>query len=165
MACEEIDISDIPEAVVIAAFTLTERIEDFLIDDVLADATKAEAAFKQSARILHPDVGGSDREFIELQTSREAVLRWHASGQAGLKVVRVGDVIGLEVMLAERLDDIAGELNGIAEQLRRKPFAAVAPQLKRQQQRLREALEAGRLATSGNGPESAMRRLHLSDFD
>src|SRR5215471_16245469 len=84
MAEQELDISDIPEAVVIAAFTLTERIEDFLIDDVLADAAKADAAYQQSARILHPDAGGSDREFIALQDSRDALRRWHESGQTGL---------------------------------------------------------------------------------
>jgi hypothetical protein len=164
MAYEEIDISDIPEAVIIAAFTLTERIEDYLIDDVLADSTKAEAAYKQSALILHPDVGGSDREFIELKNSRDAVMRWHAGGQVGLKVIRIADEIGLEVMLAERLDDIACELNGIAEQLRRKPFAAIASPLKHQLERLQNVLEAGRLVTSGKEPELAIRLLQLGNL-
>jgi hypothetical protein len=73
------------------------------------------------------------------------------------------DEIGMEAMFAEYLDEIAGELNGIAEQLRRKPFAAIEPQLKQQLERLRNLLGAGRLAASGNAPELAITLLKLGD--
>jgi hypothetical protein len=53
------------------------------------------------------------------------------------------DEMGIETEIAEQLDDIAAELNGIAEQLRRKPFAAVEAQLQRQLFRLAKTLCKG----------------------
>lgn len=46
------------------------------------------------------------------------------------------DEIGMETLIAEQLDEIAAELNGLADQLRRKPFAAVEQQLTHQYDRL-----------------------------
>lgn len=53
------------------------------------------------------------------------------------------DEITLEVELAQQLDEIAGELNGIAEQLRRKPYVAVEGQLISQQERLAAVMGLG----------------------
>jgi hypothetical protein len=53
------------------------------------------------------------------------------------------DEIEIETQIADQLDEIAAELNGIAEQLRRKPFAAVEAQLKKQKTRLLQALRLG----------------------
>jgi hypothetical protein len=62
------------------------------------------------------------------------------------------DEIGLETEIADLLDDIAGELNGIAEQLRRKPFAAVQEQIKHQLSRLGSALRDGQDLRLGPSP-------------
>jgi hypothetical protein len=73
------------------------------------------------------------------------------------------DEIGLETEIAEQLDDIAAELNGIAEQLRRKPFAAVERQFDSQLNRLKLVRQAGRLLKDG-GPRLAENLLrHLGN--
>jgi len=60
-----------------------------------------------------------------------------------------GDEIGMEAALAEQLDDIATEMNGLAEQLRRKPYAAVEAQVEVQYGRFTNLRKAGRLLKSG----------------
>jgi hypothetical protein len=61
----------------------------------------------------------------------------------------IDDEIGMETAIAEQLDDIAAELNGIAERLRRKPFAAVERSLTTEYMRLGELRRAGRMTTQG----------------
>ena len=70
----------------------------------------------------------------------------------------VDDEIGLEAALAEQLDEIAAELNGIAEQLRRKPLTAVESQLEAQYKKLGELRRAGRMVAQ-NQPDIAQRLL------
>lgn len=72
------------------------------------------------------------------------------------------DEIGIETEIAEQLDDIAAELNGIAEQLRRKPFAAIEAQLKGQLSRLGETLRKGQGAELGPSPLADRMRRRLS---
>jgi hypothetical protein len=71
------------------------------------------------------------------------------------------DEMGIETEIAEQLDEIAGELNGIAEQLRRKPFAAIEEQLKGQLSRLGGTLRQGQGIELGPSPiaDRLQRRL------
>jgi len=69
------------------------------------------------------------------------------------------DQLEIEVQLAHLLDEAAGELNGIAEQLRRNPFVAVEARLSEICCNLAELAKAGRMLKI-NQPELAHRLIH-----
>ena len=69
------------------------------------------------------------------------------------------DEIGAEAALAHIFDALAGELNGVAEQLRRKPYATVEKRVIGVSKRLRKAADAGRLLKA-DMTEPAHRLIH-----
>lgn len=142
---------NVPGDVFNAAFMLTERIEDYLIDDVLADPTKLEAAYKQSARILHPDTGGSHEEFIALQASRDVLVRWHKGRKAAsLRSAVAYDATDAEVEIGGILDRLGSEMQASAKRVRMAPYATIDEFVRKAKKTLAEVIVAGDVLKSGN---------------
>lgn len=73
------------------------------------------------------------------------------------------DEIGVETEIAALLDEMAGELNGLAEQLRRKPFAAIEVQLQKQYFLFDFLLATGQFVMAGDLDSARIRLRQIND--